>query len=329
MCAVTHNAALRLAKAAVAIQMAPVPSERDKAFMARVLVLATLPHRDPGNVTQWQRRNGHFRLTVRPYLDALNRAHYPYGSIPRLLLIWMVTEAARTKNRRLELGRSLADFMREIGLSPNTGGGKKGDAKRLRDQMLWLFRAQFSFEEHGPSQGVRWRSMAIADAGEMWWSLPSPKQTSLFGSYIILGDAFFEAITEKPIPVDRRALQALRRSPLALDLYIWSTFRAYGLTLAGRPEQFIPWERLKEQFGAAYSDTKNFKRAFKQALRKVEQCYPGLGYRNRKGGLVLMASRPAVPPRSCEHTQIIHGEKVPSPLRRISAPAEVIPGEEG
>ena len=33
---------------------------------------------------------------------------YPYGTIPRLLLFWMTTEATRTKSRRLELGNSLA-----------------------------------------------------------------------------------------------------------------------------------------------------------------------------------------------------------------------------
>jgi hypothetical protein len=31
---------------------------------------------------------------------------YPFGSIPRLLLFWITTEAVQTKVRRLELGKS-------------------------------------------------------------------------------------------------------------------------------------------------------------------------------------------------------------------------------
>ena len=41
---------------------------------------------------------------------------YTYGSIPRLLLFWITTEAVRTKARRIEFGRSLTAFMLELGL---------------------------------------------------------------------------------------------------------------------------------------------------------------------------------------------------------------------
>ena len=44
-----------------------------------------------------------------------------YGSYSRLILIWMTTEAVRTGNRELELGRSLSRFMALLGLQA-TGG---------------------------------------------------------------------------------------------------------------------------------------------------------------------------------------------------------------
>jgi hypothetical protein len=34
----------------------------------------------------------------------------PYGTIPRLLLFWVTTEAVRTKKRRLELGNTLSSY---------------------------------------------------------------------------------------------------------------------------------------------------------------------------------------------------------------------------
>lgn len=330
MVSISDATALRLAKAAAAMRAAPVPADRDMAFMARALVLATLPHRDPGDLPHWQRKNGRFTLTIRPHVDAAGRARYPYGSIPRLLLFWIVTEAARTKQRRLELGRSMADFMRQVGLDPATGGGRRGDAHRLRDQLTRLFRAHISFDEAmpPPAQGMRWLNMAVADMGEIWWSVPAPHQAALFGSYVILGEAFFQAITSKPVPVDRRALRELRGSPMALDVYAWATYRAYSLLLARKPRQFIPWACLQEQMGAAYADIGNFRKAFKLALRKVAAVYPALGYRDVTGGLVLLPSLPAVRPQQPGKALLVHGETVPPANRPAARPRGVIPNSE-
>ena len=54
----------------------------------------------------------------------------PYGTLPRLLLAWVCTEAVRTGRRELVLGRSLAEFMRQIGIT-NDSGGRRGDRTRL------------------------------------------------------------------------------------------------------------------------------------------------------------------------------------------------------
>ena len=70
----------------------------------------------------------------------------PFGEMPRLLLLWVVTEAVRTKNPRIKLGKSLNEFLRQIGANPETGGGKRGDAKRIKDQAQKLFKCRISFE---------------------------------------------------------------------------------------------------------------------------------------------------------------------------------------
>src|SRR5436309_1645025 len=111
-------------------------TKKDAAFIARELVQASLPHKNPGNIPVWVRRNGNITLGIKPDVD-MNTGKsygYPYGTIPRLLLFWVTTEATRTKSRRLELGSSLSGFMAELGLSAYTGRGKRGDAKRLRNQ---------------------------------------------------------------------------------------------------------------------------------------------------------------------------------------------------
>ena len=62
-----------------------------------------------------------------------------------------------------------------------------------------------------------------------------PDQRVLWGSWIELGELFYAAITSAPVPVDMRALKALKRSPLALDLYAWLTFQAFRAHQSDQP----------------------------------------------------------------------------------------------
>jgi hypothetical protein len=112
------------------------------------------------------RTNGNLTLGIQPSWDFEKGKSigYPYGTIPRLLLFWMTTEALRTKNPRLELGHSLASFMRQLGLDPSRGG-KRSDAKRLRDQMRRLFQASISFHLAREEKGRK---------GEAWLDEPIP-----------------------------------------------------------------------------------------------------------------------------------------------------------
>src|ERR1700722_12108599 len=87
---------LKLLDAAEAIRSEPDAAEA--AFMARQLVQCTLPHANPGNVPIWARTNGNLTLGIQQGYDLKsgNPLGYPYGSIPRLLLFWITTEAVQT-----------------------------------------------------------------------------------------------------------------------------------------------------------------------------------------------------------------------------------------
>jgi hypothetical protein len=290
----------RIVRAAEVIHFEPHPAEWEKAFMARDLVQVTLPHSNPGDVAIWGRTNGNLTLSIKPdwELDpATGQARcigIPYGTIPRLLLFWITTEALRQQDRRIVLGESLSQFMRQLDMVPT--GGRWGTIPRLKEQMERLFRAKISFDvraEAGESVGRKWLDMPVAPKGELWWNHKRPEQGSLFGSWIELGADFYEAIIATPVPVDLRALYALKKSPLALDLYAWSTYRTHRCNMAGRG-QFIPWRALARQFGGDYADVKNFKRKAKEALRKVQAVFPGLNLDDRPGGLVIRPGRTAV-----------------------------------
>jgi hypothetical protein len=269
-------------------------------FLARFLIQCTLPHSDPGDVPVWTRKNGLYTLVVQSGWDveAEKFIGYPWGSMPRLLLIWMVTEAKQKGCQRLQLGHSLAEFMRKLGLDPFRGG-RGSDRQRLKEAMRRLFAARISFYQHitdGPRYGERTRDMEIAPDRELWWDTRSPDQPALWGSWIELGEKFFKAVMESSVPCDMRALKLLKRSPLALDLYVLCNWIGANLK---KPEHFISWELLAEQIGGNYADTADFKRSVKATMRKVRLAHPGLDvtYPKKGGGIIIRSSVPAIPPR--------------------------------
>jgi hypothetical protein len=89
-------------------------------------------------------------------------------------------------------------------------------------------------------------------------------------------------------PRDREGSANCRslRSLLALDTYSWLTYRYIFLEEPTR----IPWPTLAAQFGAGYSDRRNFKRKFTLALRKVLMLYPTARVTRVPGGLRLIPS---------------------------------------
>jgi len=291
----------KLIDASVAIFGEPA-TKKDATYMPRELVQATLPHKNPGDIPLWKRTNGNLTIAIQPGMNINTEKSYgyPYGTIPRLLLFWVTTEAIRTNSRRLELGSSLSGFMAELGLSSYTGRGKRGDAKRLRDQMERLFWARMSFQgslEREGRQGEARLDMQVADRTELWWSRKDPDQAVLWGSWIELSERFFSAITAFPVPADMRALRALKRSPLALDLYAWLSYEAFRAHKSGKP-RFENWTQLHDHLGSQYGRIDRFRAKAKAALTKIKNVYPNLKLGDRQGGTqVLPESWPSIQPR--------------------------------
>jgi hypothetical protein len=255
-------------------------------FMARCMTMASLPHsKVEGN--EFSRRNGAFSLT----LLAPKEIGLPYGTIPRLLLCWLTTESVRTKSRELMLGDSLSGFMRELDLVPT--GGRWGSITRLKNQTERLFSASIT-AIYKDSARTAIRNHSVVDSADLWWHPKNPGQASLFESRVILGERFFAEIIERPVPIDLRALRALKRSPLALDVYMWLTYR---MSYLAKPTE-IHWAALQMQFGAGYPATaqgqRDFRKHFLPALAKVLAVYSGAKAKPTDTGMRLEPGRPHV-----------------------------------
>ena len=183
--------------------------------------------------------------------------------------------------------------MLDIGMNPYNGTGVRSDARRLREQMERLFRATISFDYTG-EDCTRWLDMQIAPKGQTWWDVRHLDQAVLFGSWIELSEMFFDAITQNPVPLDMRTIRALKKSPLALDLYAWLAYRTF--TLKGKPAT-ISWAQINLQLGSHYSGLNDFVKYAKYALRKVLAIYPRLRVEVVYGGLRLSPSTSLIAPR--------------------------------
>ena len=251
-------------------------------FISRALTQATLPHR-PIKGNEFTRSNGNFTLSIiSPSVIGL-----PYGNIPRLLVSWVTSEAVRVRSPELELGPSLSHFMRELGLIPS--GGRWGGITRLREQMTRLFASSVTcIYQDNHRTGIY--GVKIVTEARLWWDPKSPDQIPLWKSSLKLGADFYSEIINNPIPIDMRALKVLKRSPMALDIYCWLTYRMSYL----RKKVEIPWSALEMQFGADYGRTIDFKVNFLKQLQSVLVVYPEAHVDEGEKGLLLKPSKPHI-----------------------------------
>ena len=261
-------------------------------FMARMMVLCSLPRTNPGNRIRYIRQNGPYTLVM----TAGGKSKLPFGNFPRLLLAWASTEVVRTQSRELVLGRSLAEFMRTLGIYHNSGG-RGGVQTRLRNQMDRLFNAsvQLIYEDE---HGKQFIASHIAERGEFWWNPKRPDEQVLWESKIYLGEAFFNEIIRHPVPLDMNTLTALKRCSLGLDLYLWLTYRTFTL----RAPQRLTWRQVYRQFGAHPSKTndkfivRDFRENVLRELKKIKLAWRGLNYTTAPGVLILHPSTPTIAP---------------------------------
>jgi len=254
-------------------------------FMPRVLVLTTLPHRRPES-HRFERVNGRHTLRI----SAPRRVGLPYGSYARLLLAYLTTEAVRNKKREIDLGATSNDLARQLGLS--TISGPRGTARGLENQLHRLLHMrlewQTSLDLAPRSSGSAYVTPGSPLPLKLLRRLLSGQPTSR--SQIVLSQEFYAVITRSAVPVDLRAIRQLQRSPLAIDLYVWLSYRMSYL----KKPTLVPWAGLQVQFGAHYARPRDFRRRALERLEVVVQVYPAVRIDQTDSGLYLQPSPPHV-----------------------------------
>jgi hypothetical protein len=210
----------------------------------------------------------------------------PYGTRPRLVLVHVTGEAVRTRSPVVEVGHSIRGFMRELGADP---GGR--ELARFKAQMLALAACRMTLgtlSRAGNPVTIDAKPIRSFEA----WLHPTGEQRTLWPGTLELSAEFFATAAAHAVPLDPRALAALKGSALALDLYTWL---AHRLCRVRRREGVkVTWQNLREQFGQEYSDPKNFRHEAVRAIRSALAVYPHAKVEQVDGGLLLRPSSPPI-----------------------------------
>jgi Plasmid encoded RepA protein len=278
-------------------------------YLTSLFTRTSLPYQDPGDIPAWIRTNGKFVMVVTPGFTTDDHGNalslgYPFGSVPRLLLVWLCTQIVRRPDaERIILGTSLADFLRELGM-PSTGG-VNGTIGRLRKQARRLFEANISAKMEGDANRDFGGKLSIATMWNLHWTDGTRELDGqqplfhedahgrrLFG-YIDVDPTFRREVLKSPVPMSVMAISMLRRSPMAMDLYFFITYRVFRL----ENPITITWEQLRLQFGSAYSPAQEwkFRKDMEKHLASVKIAYPQANAEITPAGLLLKPSLTSVP----------------------------------
>jgi hypothetical protein len=210
----------------------------------------------------------------------------PYGSIARLILLYLQTEAVRTHCPEVELGRSMNSWMGRMSLST---GGRTYQLVTEQARRISACRLTF-FTERDNGAETRHNGAFVQDAISLA-GVSDENQPSLWQDRVRLDEGFWQSLRDHPVPVREEAIKAIGTRSLAIDVYIWLAYRLHALS---KPAP-VNWAAVHAQFGAGFRLVRQIKPTFLEALALALAVYPEARVEADREGLVLYPSLPAVP----------------------------------
>lgn len=249
--------------------------------------MTSLPHKriEEG---LWRREGHRTTLLVESGRDRQGSlVGVPYGSIARLILLYLQTEAVRTGSPEVELGRSMKSWMGRMSL---TTGGKTYQLVTEQARRISACRLTF-FADRDDGVEARHNGAFVQDAISLTGLGNDEQQPSLWQERVKLDPGFWRSLKEHPVPVREEAIRAIGTRSLAIDTYIWLAYRLHSLV---KPTP-VSWTAIHAQFGAGFRLVRQIKPSFSEALNLALAVYPEARVDIEKEGILLHPSPPAVP----------------------------------
>ena len=251
--------------------------------------MASLPHRRTKEQV-WEREGGPIKLLIESGLDS-NKVPVgvPYGAIARMILLYLQTQAVKTRSREVELGSSMNAWLTTMRVPI---GGRT--YRSVREQASRISRCRLTFFERTATAELVRNGAFVRDA-----ILPlDPSkggQSSLWQESVRLDEGFYQSLIDHPLPLREAAIQQISGKSMAIDLYLWL---AYRLHVLNKPVT-VTWGSARTQFGPEYSVVRFFRRDMLPQLQLALAVYPEARIEiDDRTGITLHPSPPPVPQRS-------------------------------
>jgi hypothetical protein len=247
--------------------------------------MTALPHKAIGDKI-WVRQGGNIKLRIESGFDANdNIVGLPFGAIARIILLYLQTEAVKTRSREVELGRSMNHWLTTMGID---NGGKtyrlvREQSKRLSLCRLTLYR--MTDESTSIINGSFVRDAIFPNQND--------EQLQLWRECVRLDEGFYQSLIDHPLPLRETAIREIGHRSMAIDIYVWLAYRLHQLT---KPTQ-ITWKALHDQFGGGFQHVRQFRAKFKEPLALALSAYPEAVLEVAEAGVRLHPSAPPVAAR--------------------------------
>lgn len=261
----------------------------DPGYTYSAWCLAGLPHREHPVGEDWLIATDYAQLLVRPGIRVRDDGTrqplaVPSGTVARLLLIDLQSEALETSSRNIELGPNPNRLIDRLGM---TRGGPV--SRKIIDHLERICRCSLDFK-FGTDQRALFVNERIVDAFEFSRVTdPRAKRVVPMIEHLRLSAAFYNELRRHPIPVDRAAIKNIQTSPRAIDIYLWLAFRLPAL----QAETPVSWSALWRQFGRERL-LRTFRAEFREPLALALAAYKAARVEVGERGLVLLPSPPPV-----------------------------------
>lgn len=265
-------------------------------FIHSALCAMSLPlRRPPEENLPIVRRDGKLSLVIRPLerskmVDG-ELVHYmkgvPFGPLARLVMSFIMTEAVKTQSREIYLGKTFTEWMRRMGIKNTKSGGPRGTRALIQEQVErllsceWTIRWDEAVNLKAPGQKNSNRKSELTEKALSAFEVNDMRLIDSYGglssgdgefvSKFVLSEPFYQNLIRHAVPMNERALVALRSSATQMDLYTWLSFRLPKISRG--QEVLIQWEDLRKHLANNSKTLRRFRSTVRDAWDTVSGVY--------------------------------------------------------
>lgn len=274
-------------------------AEREPGYLHSAFAVMSLPASRPKDEMQpIVRQDGDYSLMISPKHKLIKgkpvMLGVPYGPTPRLILMYVMTQAIKLKSREIVLASSFRDWLRSLG-KKSFGGGQRGQMSLVRQHLDRLMHCDWTikWEGQGTDKGT---PFAIEQISLMKSAAGYETEEGLGDLCITLTQDFYDSLADHPVPFNWVAVKHMSSSAMALDLY---TYLAHRLPRVGDRPVHLSWKQLKVHFGSDVQSMTRFRQMVRNAWDTlVSPAYPQARVDFSGRVIMLEKSPPPIPLRA-------------------------------